>query len=136
MASVVKVLIHSEISEFPTEKRYDPNIQVSELKKKLELITGANHKTMKVTLHISEENLVELSDDEKTLSNYLGDNVTNETSFKLVVQDDQAKDLLSGDVPKYTISEEKYESRPNTARNFIKEVREKRMSGDTKDACI
>lgn len=123
MASVVNVCIHSEISEFPTEKRYDPKIKISELKEKLELITGANHKTMKIIMTVEDKPEVELSNNDETFAHYLGQGVTKETTVKLKVHDDQAAGLLQGDVPKLTISEEKYQQRSNV-REFIKQKRE------------
>lgn len=125
MASVLKVLIHSENSEFPTEKRYDPNIKVADLKKRLELITGANHSTMKLTAFIEDEQIGDLEDNNKSLADYLGEKLNELPSLKFVVKDDHAKEILDGDLPKYEISEEKYKERQDTARNFIKEIREK-----------
>lgn len=130
MSTVYNVSIHSDISEFPTEKRYDSNIKISELKKKLELITGANHSTMKVSLIVGDKDIGSMDDNDQTLGYYAGKSDTQEQSLKLVVKDEQVTDLLNGDVPKYTISEEKYLERKNTARSFIKELREKRLSGE------
>lgn len=126
MAAVLNVVIYSDLSEFPTEKRYDPNIKVSELKKKLELITGANHSSMKIKASIENEQLGELDNNDKTLADYVGAKLNHELpTVKLVVEDDQAKELLSGDVPKYNISEEKYQEREDSARKFIRETRER-----------
>lgn len=128
MTSVINVSIHSEISEFPTEKRYDPSIKISELKKKLELITGANHKSMKITMTVDDKQAVELSNDDETLAFYLGE-TSKDSNVKLQVKDDQPSSFLEGDVPKYTISEEKYKERPNNVREFIKQTREKLGTG-------
>lgn len=128
MSSVVSVTIHSEFSEFPTERRYDINTKISELKKKLELITGASHTSMKIFLSVNDKEVGELDNNDDTLGKYLGDNVAKETAIKFVVKDDQSTDVLSGDVPKYTISDEKYKERPDNVRNFIKEIREKQPS--------
>lgn len=128
MASVLKVTIYSEISEFPTEKRYDPSIKISELKKKLELITGANHQTMKISMSIDDKEIGQLDKDDETLAYYVGEQVGQDSTLKLVVKDEQPSDLLSGDVPKYTISEAKYLERQNNVRDFIKQTREKQTS--------
>lgn len=128
MASVLRVSIHSDLSEFPTEKRYDPNVKISELKKKLELITGYNHVTMKVFLSINEKEIGELDDHDKTLVQYVGESMSSDEVLKLVVKDEQKPDVFDSNIPKYTISEEKYQERPNNVRNFIKEVREKQLS--------
>ena len=130
MASVFNVTIYSDISEFPVEKRYDSNIIISELKKKLELITGANHTSMKITLSVDDKQIGELDNDNETLGHYLGEQVNKDSALKFVVKDEQPSDLLSGDVPKYTISEERYLERENNVRNFIKEIREKQTSDE------
>lgn len=130
MAGIVQVSIHSEINEFPSEKRFPSTLKIKELKEKLELITGANHATMKIEFSLDNKLIGSPSDDKKTLGEFLGEALSTESIFKLTVQDESSKDLLSGDVPKYTISEDKYLSRTENARNFIKEIREKRLSTD------
>lgn len=124
---IVNVTIHSEISEFPTEKRYDSEIQISELKKKLELITGANHKTMKISLSVGDKK-ADIDDDNQTLAHFIGQEVTDGMNIVFEVKDDQMKELLSGDVPKYTISDDKYKERPDNVRDFIKQTREKQKA--------
>lgn len=131
-SSVVSVSIHSDASEFPTEKRYDSSINILELKKKLELITGATHTSMKVTLIVDDKEIGVLSKNEETLGHYLGEHLGKGGSIKLVVKDEHPSLILQGgDAPKFVISEDKYLQRPNNARNFIKEMREKRMSGQS-----
>lgn len=129
MASVLNVTISSNISEFPTEKRFDPSIKISELKKKLELITGANHKSMKISLTVDDKQVGQLDNDDETLIHYVGEQVGKDATVKLDVNDEQTVDPLSGDVPKYTISEDKYTERSNV-RDFIKDLREKNKNGN------
>lgn len=128
MAAVYNVSISSDFSEFPVEKRFDVLIKISELKKKLELITGANHTTMKIFLSVGDKEIGELVKDDETLVGYVGDQVDKESVLKLVVKDDQSANVLDGDVPKFTLSDEKYVERQNNARNFIKEIREKQST--------
>lgn len=124
--SIVNAEIFSELSEFPVERRFDLNIEIAKLKEKLEPITGANHKTMVVNLSMAGKDIAVLEDPSKKLSDYLKDvNLNERIEIKLHVKDEQSKDLLSGDVPKYTISEEKYAERNNSARHFIKELKKK-----------
>lgn len=131
-SSVVTVSIHSDASEFPTEKRYDAGINILELKKKLELITGASYTSMKVTILIDDKEVGVLTKNENTLADYLGEHLGKGVSVKLVVKDEHSSLILQGgDTPKFVISEDKYLQRPNNARNFIKEMREKRMSGQS-----
>ena len=132
--SFVTVSIQSDASEFPSEKRYDPSIKIGELKKKLELITGADHTSMKVTLIVDDKEIGVMANADETLAHYLGqDGVSRkDATIKLVVKDEQPSLILQGgDTPKFVISEDKYLQRPNNARNFIKEMREKRMSGQS-----
>lgn len=131
--SVVTVSIQSDASEYPTEKRYDPNIKIGELKKKLELITGADHTSMKVTLIVDDKDVGVMANGDETLGHYLGIGAARKDStLKLIVKDEQPSLILQGgDTPKFVISEDKYLQRPNNARNFIKEMREKRMSAQS-----
>uniref|UniRef100_A0A6G1S591 Tubulin-folding cofactor B n=1 Tax=Aceria tosichella TaxID=561515 RepID=A0A6G1S591_9ACAR len=134
-SGVVSVTIQSDSSEFPTEKRFDPNIKVSELKKKLELITGATHTSMKLTLSVDDKEVGLMSNDDETFAHYLGDQLKKDSSVKLLVKDEQPSLILQGgEAPKFVISEDKYLQRPNNARNFIKEMREKRLSGQSTDS--
>lgn len=131
MAGVVTVSIHSDTSEFPTEKRYDPNIQILELKKKLELITGADHTSMKITMFLDDKEVGPLENNDQSLAHYLGEQANKDAAIKLVVKDEQPSLILQGgDTPKFVISEDKYLQRPDNARNFIKEMK-KRMSGQS-----
>lgn len=131
MVSYINVSIHSNLSEFQSEKRFPPEIKINELKEKLELITGANHKTMSIELSLDDKPVVTLDDDDQTLVHYVGSIPSKETLVKLFVKDESSKDLLSGDVPKLTISEEKYASRPDNVRNFIKEMKNKQIEEKT-----
>lgn len=129
-ATFYNVSIHSDSSEFPSEKRYDASTKIGDLKKKLELITGANHKSMKITMSLDDKEIGLLANDEATLADYTkNENVTKDSILKLLVKDEQPSLIhTGGDTPKFTISDEKYVQRPNNARDFIKQMREKRMS--------
>lgn len=125
-AKVITLSIQSDSREFPTEKRYDPNINVLELKKKLELITGAIHTSMIVTLSVDDKEIGTLDKNDETLAHYLGDTLQTGSVFKLVVKDQQPSVIPNeGDVPKFVLGEEEYSKRQDTARNFIKEMRQK-----------
>jgi tubulin-folding cofactor B len=87
----------------------------------LELITGAQSQSMK--LHIHDERgtkLFDLDDDTSTLGSY---NIhskmilqVEETNLKQAHMFDD-----TADVPKYELTKEEYESRKNTAKQFMKE---------------
>lgn len=132
MAEYISVSIHcDQTQDLPPVKRYPAEIKIRDLKDKLELFTGANRETMNVEIYIDNEPAVTLENDEETLVHYVGRVPPRETTVRLVVHDESSRDLLSGDVPKMTISEEKYANRPNNFRKFMKEVREKRTEKDT-----
>ena len=125
-ANVVTVSIQSDFNEFPAEKRYDPNINILELKKKLELITGAIHTSMIVTLYKDDKEIGTLANNNETLAHYLGEASQSGSVLKLVVKDQQPSLIpKEGDVPKFVLGEEEYSKRSDTARNFIKELRQK-----------
>ena len=87
----------------------------------MELITGAQGQSMKVHVHDERgTKLFDLDDDKRTLGSY---NVQSkmilqveETNLKRVHMFDD-----TGDVPKYELTNEEYDSRKNTARNFLQQ---------------
>ncbi|CAF0951115.1 unnamed protein product [Adineta ricciae] len=102
-------------------RRFKRNIPIHELKNQLELITGAQSQSMKVHVHDERgTKLFDIDDDSRTLGSY---NVQSkmilqveETNLKRAHMFDD-----TGDVPKYELTNEEYESRKNTARQFMQE---------------
>jgi tubulin-folding cofactor B len=87
----------------------------------LELITGAQSQSMKVHVHDERgTKLFDLDDNTRVLGSY---NV--QSNMILQVEETNLKQAHmfddTGDVPKYELSSEEYESRKNTARQFMQE---------------
>jgi len=87
----------------------------------LELITGAQSQSMKIHVHDERgTKLFDLDNDTRTLGSY---NVQSkmilqveETNLKVAHMFDD-----TGDVPKYELTNEEYESRKNTAKQFLQD---------------
>ncbi len=87
----------------------------------MELITGAQSQSMKVHVHDERgTKLFDLDDNTRVLGSY---NV--QSNMILQVEETNLKQAHmfddTGDVPKYELSSEEYESRKNTARQFMQE---------------
>ncbi len=85
----------------------------------MELITGAQSQSMKIHVHDERgTKLFDLDDDARALDSY---NV--QSKMVLQVEETNLKQAHmfddSGDVPKYELTKEEYESRKNTARQFL-----------------
>ncbi len=87
----------------------------------MELITGAQSQSMKVHVHDERgTKLFDLDDDSRTLGSY---NI--QSKMVLQVEETNLKQAHMFDdteeVPKYELTSEEYESRKNTARQFMQE---------------
>ncbi len=87
----------------------------------MELITGAQSQSMKIHVHDERgTKLFDLDDDTRTLGSY---NV--QSKMVLQVEETNLKQTHmfddTGDVPKYELTAEEYESRKNTAKQFMQE---------------
>lgn len=92
-STIVNVIIQSDSNESSIEERFDSTLKVSELKKKLELITSATQTGMKVTLFVDDNEVGLLSNDDETLAHYLGDQLNEESSVKLFVKDEKPSSI-------------------------------------------
>jgi tubulin-folding cofactor B len=87
----------------------------------LELITGAQSQSMKVSVHDERgTKLFDLDDDKRALGSYHVHSKmilqVEETNLKQAHMFDD-----TGDVPKYELTKEEYESRKNTAKQFLQQ---------------
>jgi len=98
------------------EKRFPKDITVSDLKAKLELITGGNCSTMQVEAYTKENTFVcGLNDDGALLGSY-----PLEHGMRLHVVDKFIRNELDfGNVEKYEMAPELYATRSDTVRAFL-----------------
>src|SRR5207237_2975589 len=88
---------------------------------KLELITGAQSQTMKIHVHDERgTKLFDLDDDSRTLGSY---NIHSKMILQVEETNLKRTNMFddTNDVPKYEITSEEYETRKNTARQFMQE---------------
>lgn len=122
MAEMINVVISSTVSSFGAERRFPTDCTVFILKGKLELITGSTSQFMNLELYDKENKLIcKLDDDEKTLGFYGIDNgmrihvIDTDPSKKAGEFEDVSK------VEKYEISNEDYDKKADSVRNFMKQ---------------
>ncbi|KAL3276648.1 hypothetical protein HHI36_012020 [Cryptolaemus montrouzieri] len=99
------------------EKRFPKDITVSDLKAKLELITGGNCSTMQLEAYDKDNRLVcPLADDKKLIGSYPID-----SGMRLHIIDKflLKNELDSGDVEKFELSQEEYSKKSDSVRAFL-----------------
>lgn len=115
--SVVTVNVSSSLNSFGSERRFQKNLQIKDLKDKLVLLTGASVSTMKLELFNKEDKLVcPLDNDEALLGSYPIDD-----GMRIHVKDPSAKVGEFEDVSKvekFEISADEYEKRADSVRAF------------------
>lgn len=103
-------------SAFPTERRFPESMSISELKNRLEVITGASAATMKLSFHDSLGALLGEGEDGKTVGDYTPSGIDR---LQLRVKDEniiRCDDLSA--VPKFELSAEEYEKRGDSVMAF------------------
>ncbi|XP_067119847.1 tubulin-folding cofactor B-like [Centruroides vittatus] len=113
---MVSILITSSINSFGTERRYPKNISISELKGKLELITGALSSSMKLELRDKNDVVVTTMMDGSNLGSYtIGEGMrihVIDNSHRVGEFEDLSK------VEKFALSDEEYQKKSDSLRAF------------------
>lgn len=117
--SSVNVYITSNCNSFQSEKRFNKDITVADLKSKLELITGASALSMKISVidDKTDKTVCELSSDSALLGSYPID-----SGHRLQVDDPtRSKDDFenTAGIEKYEMTAEDYSKRTNTVKSFL-----------------
>eukprot|EP00112_Aurelia_sp_Birch-Aquarium-sp1_P014184 Seg3045.5 transcript_id=Seg3045.5/GoldUCD/mRNA.D3Y31 product="Tubulin-folding cofactor B" protein_id=Seg3045.5/GoldUCD/D3Y31 len=135
MASMLNIQITSSVSSFGAERRFPSDSTLHSLKGKLELITGSVSQFMHLELYDKDNELIcKLDNDDKTLESY---NVQEGMRIHVVDKDPTRKagefeDLSK--VEKYEISNEEYDKKSDSVRNFLKQNKMGQFSDDAKNA--
>ncbi|XP_046578955.1 tubulin-folding cofactor B-like [Haliotis rubra] len=115
--SVVNVRVTSNVNTFGSERRFQKDLTISDLKNKIELLTGASSGTMKLSLNDKDNKMVCQLDNEAAL---LG-SYPVEDNMIIHVED---KSLILGEyedvskVKKYEMTAEDYSKRSDSVRSF------------------
>ncbi|XP_076360220.1 tubulin-binding cofactor B [Tachypleus tridentatus] len=113
----VKVFVSSNVSSFLSERRFQKDLSISEVKGKLELLTGASAASMKLELYNKDNELVvSLDNDTASLSSYpiidgMRINVIDNSSTAGEFED-------TSKVKKFELSNEEYAQRAESLRAF------------------
>lgn len=115
--SIVTLSVTSSMNSFGSERRFQKDMTLSELKGKLELLTGATAANMKLELYNKENKLVcKMDNDSAMLGSFPVDDGMRlhviDSSVKLGEFEDVSK------VEKFEISKEDYEKRTDSVRAF------------------
>lgn len=116
----VNVTIYTELNSFGVEKRFPKDIFISELKNKLELITGYESASIQIKLLQRDKKfLCTLDDDTKMLGFY-----PCEDGHLLEVHSDNVVTVVEDpNFKRYELTEEEYAQKRDTAKNFKKNMK-------------
>ncbi|XP_072047355.1 tubulin-folding cofactor B-like [Amphiura filiformis] len=119
--SIVNVQITSSISDFPSEKRFQKDLTIGQLKSKLEVIVGSAAPAMELQLFSRDNQLiVVMSDDSALLGSYPVEDgmrihvIDRDPSVSVGEYTDVSK------VEKFELSTDDYAKRADTVREFKK----------------
>ena len=116
----VNLTIYTELNAFGVEKRFPKDILVSDLKNKLELITGYEAAHIKIKLLTRDKKFVcDLNEDDKMLGFY-----PCEDNFLLEVSASNAVQVVEDpDFKRYELTDEEYAKKTDTVKNFKKNMK-------------
>ncbi|KAK4315812.1 hypothetical protein Pmani_012969 [Petrolisthes manimaculis] len=118
-APLVNVRVTSNLNNFTAEKRFDRSLTISDLKGRLELVTGGSAGSMTLEVLDTEDHPVcNLTNDEALLGSYI-----IEENYRIHVTDSTKRIGEFEDtsnVEKYELTEKEYDTRNDTARAFLK----------------
>jgi tubulin-folding cofactor B len=129
---MISIEITTNDNSFINERRFPSNIRISDLKSRLELITGASHSTMKLELLSQNNTLIAyLDDNQRQLNSYLSDYQNNKIRIHVIDNNiivGQSDDLSR--VQKFELSREEYEKKRDSVLAFKKEHKLGRFAKD------
>lgn len=119
----VSVRLTSTVSAFESNKRFNRGITIAELKSKLEMIVGAPASCMDLELFsVTDQFLQKIEDNEALLGSFpVDDECRIHVIDKSGGQAGEFSDLSK--VEKFTLPDEAYENRTESARSFMKKHR-------------
>ncbi|XP_054710163.1 tubulin-folding cofactor B-like [Uloborus diversus] len=121
-SSFVDILVTSSINTFGTQRRFPKDIHISDLKQKLELLTGASPGSMELWLLDENNELIsKLTDDNAVFGSYDLTNAKNLHVVDSFLQAGEFEDLSK--VKKFELSDEDYSKRGETFRAFKEKLK-------------
>ncbi|KAM9481146.1 tubulin-folding cofactor B isoform 1-T3 [Clarias gariepinus] len=120
---VVSVRLTSTLSSFEVNRRFNRGITIAEFKSKLELVIGCPAASMDLQLFSSSDKFLQnLEDNEALLGSYP---VDDDCRIHVIDRSDTLSGAFSdlSKVEKFEISEDAYEKRADSLRNFKKNMK-------------
>ncbi|KAF5897661.1 tubulin-folding cofactor B, partial [Clarias magur] len=120
---VVSVRLTSTLSSFEVNRRFNRGITIAEFKSKLELVIGCPAASMELQLFSSSDKFLQnLEDNEALLGSYP---VDDDCRIHVIDRSGSLSGAFSdlSKVEKYEISEDEYEKRADSLRNFKKNMK-------------
>lgn len=121
---MLNLQITSDINPAGLEKRFAEDVLLKELKNKLVLITGVETAAMQIELHVDNQLKGQLTNDEQSIGDAVGqENAGKQLRLHVIDKSGASAGLLDDgqEVKKYEMSDEAYEKRENSLRNFKKQ---------------
>lgn len=134
---MLNLQITSDINPTGLEKRFAEDLLLKELKNKLVLITGVETGSMLIELHVDNQLKGELTNDEQSIGDAVGEaNAAKQLRLHVVDKSGTSASLLDDgqEVKKFEMSDEAYEKRENSLRNFKKQNKLGRFGATNGDA--
>jgi tubulin-folding cofactor B len=119
---LVSLRVTSSTTSFSSERRFPIGSVITELKGKLELLTGAMASSMTLELYDKEDKLIgKLNDDERTLQSY---GITDGMRIHVFDPSQKAGEFEDvSKVEKYEMSDDAYAKRGDTVRAFKQKMK-------------
>ena len=131
----VKFLITNSKDERTWEKKYPLSLSIQDLRMRLEMLSGIESNAMTIEHFVDKEKKTTIqSSDEGDLESAIGSCVDGEHRLHLVDtrEDRNLFDKLEA-VPKFELSEEEYNKRSESLRQFKMQLKANKFGGDTFD---
>jgi len=117
----IKITITKDEDSSELEKKYLNTMLVKDLKMRLELLLGIRSDYMLIDLFVNEVKDKLLNDDNLQIGQVMpGDGLSNQLRIHVSERKDKVK-IDEEEVEKFTLSEEKYSLRDNSARRYMME---------------
>lgn len=131
---MLNLQITSDINPAGLEKRFAEDVLLKDLKNKLVLITGVETAGQRIELYVDNQLIGELTNDEQSIGDAVGTaNAGKQLRLHVIDKSGASAGLLDDgqEVKKYEMSDEAYDKRENSLRNFKKQNKLGRFGGAT-----
>ncbi|XP_050535269.1 tubulin-folding cofactor B [Daktulosphaira vitifoliae] len=116
LSNMLEVYVCTSLSEPEINpRRYRRGMTVSELKNKLEMVTGRSANSMNLSAYDKDKFVAKLDDDDSQIGSY-----SIENGMQLLVEDPTFQNLDQDSIDGYKMTEEEYDAKQETLKSFLK----------------